>query len=102
MKALHIESVGLDELKENLAPWLKETVIEAYKEIHAAPTPEKRGIYATRKEACKELKISLPTLDKLMDEGTLIRYHISGRILLRWSEIEAAVNQGLTIKYRKA
>ena len=49
--------------------------------------------FLTRNEAARHLKITLPTLDKAIKNGELPSYKISGRILLKLSEVNAAVGK---------
>jgi len=53
--------------------------------------------YLTRKETAKKLHISLVTLNRLTNDGTLKSYRIGGRVLFKTQEI----NQALTEVYKK-
>jgi excisionase family DNA binding protein len=62
--------------------------------------PPTNGEYATRRDVCDHLKISLATLHYYTKDGTLKGYRIGGRVLFKWAEIEQAVKQIETIKYK--
>lgn len=49
--------------------------------------------YISRKEMCRRLEISMPTLTKWTEEGLISgRYIISGAIRYKWSEVENSLN----------
>jgi excisionase family DNA binding protein len=51
--------------------------------------------YMSRHEACKALRISIPTLMVLSKDGALKPYKIGGRrILYKKSEVEELINKG--------
>jgi len=56
--------------------------------------------YATRRDVCERLKISLATLHYYTKDGTLKGYRIGGRVLYKLAEIEQAVKQIETVKYK--
>jgi len=58
------------------------------------------GEYATRRDVCERLKISLATLHYYTKDGTLKGYRIGGRVLYKLAEIEQAVKQIETVKYK--
>ena len=49
---------------------------------------EQQEIYLTRKELAEYLKISLPTLHKLVNNGTIKAYKIGGSVRFKKTEIE--------------
>lgn len=57
--------------------------------------------YGTRKEVALKLHLSLPTLHSLTKSGTIKGYKISGRVLYRWSEVDEALTQIESIKYKR-
>lgn len=59
------------------------------------------GGYLTRKEAAKKLRISLVTIHYWMRDGIIKSYKIGGRQLLKDSEIDDAINNGLKKHNRK-
>ncbi len=64
------------------------------------PIPQGPGEFITRKVVCNRLKISLATLHSYTKDGTLKGYRIGGRVLYRSDEIEQAVHEIQTHKYR--
>ena len=44
--------------------------------------------FMKRSEACEYLRITLPTLDQLFRSGELTKYQVSGRILVKYSEVQ--------------
>jgi excisionase family DNA binding protein len=49
---------------------------------------EQQETYMTRKELSEYLKISLPTLHKLVNNGTIKSYKIGGSVRFKKTEIE--------------
>ena len=58
--------------------------------------------YATRKEASETLKLSLVTLNRLTNDGTLKAYRIGGRVLYKKDEIRKSLTAVPSLKYRRA
>ena len=44
--------------------------------------------FMKRNEAAEYLRITLPTIDKLFASGELTKYQVSGRILVKFSEVQ--------------
>jgi excisionase family DNA binding protein len=57
--------------------------------------------YATRREIAEKLRISLPTLNNYTKDETLKGYRIGGRVLYKWSEVESALSQISSTKYKR-
>jgi excisionase family DNA binding protein len=72
---------------------LKEIISEAVKNALANVQPENK--FVSRQEAANKFGVSLPTLDKNLNNGTLKGYRIGGRILLKERELNLP-----TIKHR--
>lgn len=50
--------------------------------------------YVSRAEVCKRLKFSLPTLDKLTNEGVITgKLIIGGNVRYLWSEVEQSIER---------
>jgi excisionase family DNA binding protein len=64
------------------------------------PKNERKSPYASRHELSKALTISLPTLHTLTNNGTLKGYRIGGRILYKWDEVDAALVEIQSNKYK--
>jgi len=48
--------------------------------------------FMTRQEAANHLKVTLPTIDKLVRNGELKAYKLSGRVLMKLSDVNQAVD----------
>lgn len=64
------------------------------------PQTNTNGEYLTRKEVCDLLRISLSTLHYYTKDGTLKGYRIAGRILYRTVEVNNAVQEIQSTKYK--
>ena len=69
---------------------VKQAVQEVWNECHKT-----EHVFATRKEVKEHLHISYPTLNKLSNEGLLIRHYIGGRVLYKWDEIKRTFDLGV-------
>jgi excisionase family DNA binding protein len=58
------------------------------------------GEYLTRVEVCNLLRISLSTLHYYSKDGTLQSYRIGGRILYKTGEVQNAIQEIQTTKYK--
>lgn len=67
---------------------LKTIMTEVIEQYYAGQKKEVK--YLTRKEVRELLRVSYPTLDKCIKDGTLSAYKLRGRILFRNDEIELA------------
>lgn len=73
-----IENITIEDFKISLREIVKEELINHIpKEIK----------YLTRKEMALKLRVSLPTIDKMIGKGKLKAYRVCGRILFKESEI---------------
>jgi excisionase family DNA binding protein len=88
---------------QNLTPeQLKETFREVVREELANHQSGKSEIrYLTRKEVSKLLKISLPTLNEYTKKGVIKGSRVGSRILYSETELEQAVKDIPTFKYRR-
>jgi len=48
--------------------------------------------FMTRQETARYLKVTLPTIDKLVRNGELKAYKLSGRVLMKLSDVNQAVD----------
>lgn len=67
----------------------------------ATPT-ENPNELLTRKEVCKLLQITLPTLHEWTKEGVVTGYHINTRVRYKKSEILDTLQKVSQIKYKRA
>jgi len=84
MEKISIHELNLDEFKELQKSMFKEVI-----ELHLnskKPSEE----FLSRKEAAKFLNISLPTLDKLTNEGKIRRYAVGNVFRYKRFELESA------------
>jgi len=74
---------------------------EKLNQFHPEPRQtNENGEYLTRKEVCDLLRISLSTLHYYSKDGTLQSYRIGGRILYKTAEVENAVQEIQSTKYK--
>ncbi|MDG1276562.1 MAG: helix-turn-helix domain-containing protein [Algoriphagus sp.] len=68
-------------------------VIEALKGLTIPSEVQSKREILTRQEACKVLKISLPTLGEWTKQSLLKSYNCGGRIYYKSDELEKALKQ---------
>ena len=90
-----IEIVTPEYLKEIVREVLAE---EVQKLIPQQNTTQK---YCTRKEAAKRARITLPTLDKYIQEGKIKAHRLGRRVLFSEEDINSAIEQMPSIKYKR-
>lgn len=93
---IHNVEFSADEFINRIAEILSDKVSQAI------PKEEKPTNYLSRKETAKLLKISLPTLDKYLKEGYLKSYRIGNKIRLKEDEVETAMEEVMSMKYKRA
>lgn len=57
--------------------------------------------YVTREEVSQRLRISLPTLNTLTKSGTINSYRIGRRVLYKWDEVDAILQEVTSTKYKR-
>lgn len=87
-----------EEFEKKQKALMKEVFLEYLPEIDSKKNSEK---LLSRKEVAGLLHISLPTLNNLTKEGTLIGYRLKGRVLYKKSEVISSLKTIVPIKYRK-
>lgn len=91
-----IEIVTPGDLREIV----REVIIEEVpKLIPQKSTGEK---YYTRKEAAKRARITMPTLDKYIQEGKIKAHRLGRRVLFSEEDIRNAIEEMPYIKYKRA
>ncbi len=96
-KSILLHSTPLDEFRDIIG----EIVAEKLKQFKPEPAQkDTTGEYLTRLEVCELLKISLTTLHTYTVEGTVRGYRIGGRILYKTDEVNDAVHEIQTLKYK--
>jgi hypothetical protein len=78
---------------------IRECIREELQDIQ--PAKEETAKFLTRLEACKALKISLPTLSRYSDLGLITAKRIGNRILYLEQDIQNALTDIPTKKYNK-
>ncbi len=95
MTQILLTGIDLNELLEKIAS-IVEDKIKGNK-----PEMPKSGNYLSRNEVCSLLKISLPTLNDWTKIGRLQSYKIGNRVLYKQDEIETALVNLATYKFKR-
>lgn len=90
-----LEKITREELFNELR-----SIVSEILENQLKPEPQKE--YFTKKEAAQKLRVSLPTLHRLTISGTIKGYRIGRRVLYRTDEIDLAVKNIASIKYKRS
>ena len=88
---------------ENISPdqlfaKIEEIVSQAIDKRLLPKTPQ---TYITKKEAAAKLRLSLPTLGRLISDGTIKVYRIGRSVLFKSDEIELALTEISNHKYKR-
>ena len=95
-----MEKVQLIELSPREFVNLIETAVESkLKELGNAV--QRRTKPYTRKEAARELQVSLNTLDKWIKEGAIKAHTIGSAIRIKSEDLDKALIEAPTLKYRR-
>lgn len=93
-------SISEDELETLIAK-----VISKQLEVHVATTRQNESknttTYLTREETMQKLRVSSPTLNKWTKDGTIQGKRIGSRIRYCIEDIEAALKDIHSLKYKK-
>ena len=98
METIQIRNLSIDDLKTIISELIK----DGLKDQPKGKPPQNKELYGTRKEVAKALHISLPTLNGLTKSGILKGYRLKGRVLYKWADVETALEEIVTVKYRRA
>lgn len=85
--------------REELFAELRDIVNQALDKKLQPETPKD---LLTKKEACTKLRISEPTLDRLSSQGVVQKFKIGGRVLFRADQIDQALKEIHTLKYKRS
>jgi predicted DNA-binding transcriptional regulator AlpA len=97
MENIILHSTPLKDFRQIFSDLLDEKLIKFKSESQQAnPNSE----YLTRREVCDLLRISLSTLHYYSKDGTLRSYRIAGRVLYKAVEVEGAIQEIQSIKYK--
>lgn len=82
-----LQGITVDQLLAKIDSIVNKSIKEKLESLK----PPKAITYLDRKEVCRLLKISLPTLSSLTKDGAIISYRIGGRILYKLEDVEGAL-----------
>jgi len=98
MENIILHSTPLKDLQAIIGD-IVEQKLQQFRASASQPATQKDG-YMTRREVCDLLKISLATLHYYTKEGTVQGYRIGGRVLYKSAEVQAAVQEIQSTKYK--
>ena len=84
---------------DDLKALISQAISEQLDKLPAPPSVETK--YLSRKEVCKELHITLPTLNYYTKSGIIKGFKFGRRILYKQPDITEALKQIQSIKYRR-
>jgi predicted DNA-binding transcriptional regulator AlpA len=99
MENIILHSTPLKDFRQIFSDLLDEKLIKFKPEN---PPPKPTNEFMTRREVCELLHISMSTLHYYSKDGTLQSYRIAGRVLYKAAEVQEAVQEIQSIKYRRA
>jgi hypothetical protein len=79
--------------KEDFRNDLKNIITETIRENQPEQKTNEEPEYLTRKETGKKLHISLVTLNRLTNDGTLQSFKIGGRVLYKTESVNQAISE---------
>ena len=85
---------------ENLREIVREVIVEEVPKMIPQASNEQK--YYTRKEAAKRARITMPTLDKYIQEGKIKAHRLGRRVLFSENDIKNAIEEMPFIKYKRA
>ena len=85
---------------EHLREIVREVIVEEVPKLIPQKTSGEK--YYTRKEAAKRARITMPTLDKYIQEGKIKAHRVGRRVLFSEEDIRSAVEEMPFIKYKRS
>ena len=85
---------------EHLREIVREVIVEEVPKLISQKSTGQK--YYTRKEAAKRARITMPTLDKYIQEGKIKAHRLGRRVLFSEEEIKKAIEEMPFIKYKRA
>lgn len=85
---------------ENLREIIREVIVDEVPKL--IPQRSNGEKYYTRKEAAKRARITMPTLDKYIQEGKIKAHRLGRRVLFSEEEIKKAVEEMPYMKYKRS
>ena len=95
MNTIQIQNISISELKSLIS----NTVEDKIKSLIPEPVPEIK--YLTRKEVAELLGISLVTLHHWVKNGVIKAHKIHTRVRFRSDEVEKALKEIESLKYKR-
>ena len=95
-KSTSIEIVTSEHLREIV----REVIVEEVPKL--IPQKSTDGKYYTRKEVAKRARITMPTLDKYIQEGKIKAHRLGRRVLFSDEDIKQAIEEMPFIKYKRS
>ena len=89
MQYILLQGIKLDDFLYQIEKTIEGKVNEKLELLRPKPTWE----YLSRKEVCKVLKVSLPTLDRMVKESKMRSYRLGTKIRFRSEEVEQVVKE---------
>jgi excisionase family DNA binding protein len=100
MEQFILSPISLKELQENLGHIFEQKLQTAVETINTYQGIKKDQLL-TKKEVCKLLRISSPTLDTHIANGVITKHVIGRRVLFEYSNILSALTGISTTKYKR-
>ncbi len=97
METIILHSTPLKDFRDIIGSIVEEKLLQFHPE---PPQPNINSEYLTRAEVCDLLRISLSTLHYYTKDGTLQGYRIGGRILYKSAEVQNAIQEIQSTKYK--
>jgi excisionase family DNA binding protein len=89
MQYILLQGIKLEDFLYQIEKTIEGKVNEKLEQLRSKPTWE----YLSRKEVCKILKVSLPTLDRMVKESKVRSYRLGTTVRFRSDEVEQAVRE---------
>ena len=97
METIILHSTPLKDFRDLIGDVVAEKLLQFKPE---PPQTNANGEYLTRNEVCDLLRISLSTLHYYSKDGTLQSYRIGGRFLYKTAEVQGAIQEIQSSKYK--
>lgn len=95
MNTIQIQNFSEEEFKS----FIKDTIEQSVKDL--LPEPTSSITYLTRQETANKLGVSLVTLHKWTKSGIVKGHHINSRVRYKSDEIDRALQEIESTKYRR-
>lgn len=96
MSNLILQSITADELEQRMSKIVHQQLTDFFSQQQQqqpqSAKEKETSEFLTKKEVCKLLHVSLTTLWRWANEGTLTPINIAGKVLYRREDIDAVIN----------